>query len=402
LPIFATILLPLHKPICMPSHKASWAIFLCGLSPFMVLYCFQPILPVMAKSFALSPAQSSLLLSVTAVSIAMGMLFSAIISDKIGRTKLMFWGMALSALLSFGIPLVQNFAQILVIRFLIGLALSGISAIIMTYISEEYQGPARLKKMGIYVSGTSIGGMLGRLITGFITDHWGWPAAIYSIGALSVVLGVLFMILLPPSQHFTPQKSTLKSSFAWYGHHLKNKALLVLVTTGFLFMGCFVAMYNFIGFLLSEAPFRMNSSFISSISVFYVFGAYSSIKINSWLKFAHKRRMNKILIGLMICSCLLTNLPYLSCIFIGLAGFTIAFFSLHTLASGSVSSLVASHASQASTLYLCFYYIGSAIIGTYGGRFYHHYGWVGNSAMIIGFLLIAFVLNAWRLKPKNN
>ena len=207
----------------MQNIKANAAIFLCGLSPFMVLYCFQPILPVMAQAFALSPAQSSLLLSVTAISIAIAMVFSSILSDRVGRSTMMFWGMAISALLSFAIPLAANFEQILIIRLLIGVALSGISAIIMTYISEEFESNDRLKKMGIYVSGTSIGGMLGRLITGFITDHWGWQVAIYSIGALSVLLGLLFMYLLPASQKFVANQSSFKASFKWYIKHLQNK-----------------------------------------------------------------------------------------------------------------------------------------------------------------------------------
>ena len=48
----------------------------------------------------------------------------------------------------------------------IGLSLSGVAAVGMTYLSEEIHPSFVAFSMGLYISGNSIGGMSGRLLTG--------------------------------------------------------------------------------------------------------------------------------------------------------------------------------------------------------------------------------------------
>lgn len=51
---------------------ATLSLFCAGLPTFAVLYCVQPVLPVFSQSFHLTPAQGSLLLSITTVMMAPG------------------------------------------------------------------------------------------------------------------------------------------------------------------------------------------------------------------------------------------------------------------------------------------------------------------------------------------
>ncbi len=59
---------------------------------------------------------------------------------------------------------------ILIMRALIGLSLSGVAAVGMTYLSEEIHPSFVAFSMGLYISGNSIGGMSGRLLSGVMTD----------------------------------------------------------------------------------------------------------------------------------------------------------------------------------------------------------------------------------------
>lgn len=61
---------------------------------------------------------------------------------------------------------------ILIMRALIGLSLSGVAAVGMTYLSEEIHPSFVAFSMGLYISGNSIGGMSGRLISGVFTDFF--------------------------------------------------------------------------------------------------------------------------------------------------------------------------------------------------------------------------------------
>ena len=85
----------------------------------------------------------------------------------------------------------------------------------MAYVSEEIDPASGGLAMGLYIGGTALGGMTGRLITGVITDLLSWRWAIGIIGGLSVFGGILFLVLLPPSRQFTPRSPNfeqLKSS----------------------------------------------------------------------------------------------------------------------------------------------------------------------------------------------
>ncbi|STV90897.1 major facilitator superfamily permease [Klebsiella pneumoniae] len=70
---------------------------------------------------------------------------------------------------------------ILIMRALIGLSLSGVAAVGMTYLSEEIHPSFVAFSMGLYISGNSIGGMSGRLLTGVFTDFFGWRVALAAI-----------------------------------------------------------------------------------------------------------------------------------------------------------------------------------------------------------------------------
>ena len=54
----------------------------------------------------------------------------------------------------------------------------------------------------LYIGGTAIGGMAGRLLTGFLATVFDWRAAIGGIGVLALVSAVIVTLVLPRSRHF--------------------------------------------------------------------------------------------------------------------------------------------------------------------------------------------------------
>jgi len=79
-----------------------------------------------------------------------------------------------TAIFTFISAFMQSWDGILLTRALVGFALSGVPAVAMTYLSEEIHSNYLALSMGLYLSGNSIGGMSGRLITGILTDHFSW------------------------------------------------------------------------------------------------------------------------------------------------------------------------------------------------------------------------------------
>ena len=52
------------------------ALFLAGFASFSSLYCVQPMMPIFAKFFAVSPTDSSFPLSFSTIALAIGLLFT--------------------------------------------------------------------------------------------------------------------------------------------------------------------------------------------------------------------------------------------------------------------------------------------------------------------------------------
>ena len=85
-----------------------------------------------------------------------------------------FTALLLAACCSLLSTMMTSWHGILIMRALIGLSLSGVAAVGMTYLSEEIHPSFVAFSMGLYISGNSIGGMSGRLGSLPISSAGAW------------------------------------------------------------------------------------------------------------------------------------------------------------------------------------------------------------------------------------
>ncbi|OCA98264.1 MFS transporter [Clostridium beijerinckii] len=373
-------------------RHASIALFAGGFNTFAILYCTQPLMPYLSKEFGISPTMASLSLSVTTCTLAVSMLIFGSLSEVLGRKPIMCFSLFASSILAVLTAVVPNFNSLLVIRCLQGFVLAGLPAIAMAYISEEIDKSSLGLVMGLYISGNSIGGMSGRIIIGVINDFFNWRLALAVIGILGLISSFLFWRKLPLSKHFEARsfeiKNLIKSSF----NHLKNPNLLCLYCIGFLIMGSFVSLYNFIGFQLIERPYNLSQTLVSFIFVIYIVGTFSSTFMGRLADKHGQYIMLCISIFIMLFGISITLNVSLLLKIIGIALLTFGFFAGHSIISSWIGKIATHDKAQASSLYLLFYYVGSSVGGTAGGTFWSLYGWEGVVIMISCFLAIAFFI----------
>lgn len=113
------------------------ALFSGGFATFALLYCVQPMMPILSHEFGINAAQSSLVLSVATGMLAIGLLITGPISDSVGRKPVMVAALFCAALCTVGSALMPTWDGVLLLRALTGLSLSGLAAVAMTYLSEE-------------------------------------------------------------------------------------------------------------------------------------------------------------------------------------------------------------------------------------------------------------------------
>ncbi|WP_180172094.1 MFS transporter [Acinetobacter sp. YH12023] len=369
-----------------------FSLFLAGFAIFSSLYCVQPMMPIFADFFHVSPTHSSFPLSFSTIALAIGLLFTGLISDRFGRKPVMVTALFLAASLSIISSIFPLWEIFLLNRVLIGLSVSGVAAVAMTYIGEEIAQKDIGFAMGLYISGTAIGGMGGRLIAGVLIDYISWQNAMMIIGIINLCIATAFFLLLPASQHFQAYPIRFNRFYESFVKNLADPKLRILFLQGFILMGCFVSIFNYMSYHLLEEPYQLSQTWIGLISIAYLAGIYSSPRAASWGKRFGRAKVLPSMLIMMLLGLLIMLIPAFWSVIWGLIVFTFAFFAAHSTASSWVSVQSLQYRAVGSSLYLFCYYLGSSILGSSSGLVWEISGWIGLTSFIAVILMIGLFL----------
>ncbi|HSN34988.1 MAG TPA: MFS transporter, partial [Arthrobacter sp.] len=339
-------------------------------------------------------AEAALTISLATVGLAVTVLPWSFLADRIGRVRAMMWGISAATVLGLLVPLAPTFSMLLGLRMLEGMALGGIPAIAIAYLNEEVNKAHAALAAGTYVAGTTLGGLAGRLLAGFVGELWGWRAAALSVSIMAAAAAALFLVLVPQARGFTAAASGFRGAIRTLAGHVRNPRLLALYVQAFLLMGGFVAVYNYLGFRLSGEPFSLPATIISLIFLAYLSGTVSA----RWAGGLTKRfgRRTVLIAGsvLMVVGLALTLMQLLALILVGLLLFTGGFFAAHSVGAGWTGAIATTGRAQAASLYNLAYYLGSSVIGWAGGLVFQSLGWTALALTVIGLACTTAVVTA--------
>lgn len=377
-------------------RRANLAMFAAGLSTFALLYCVQPLMPAFSAEFGIGAAESSLSLSVSTGLLAFGMLVASSLSESWGRKPVMVASLLVSAVLILLSSLMEGWHGFLLVRALAGITLSGLPAVAMAYLSEEMHPRAIGLAMGLYIGGSAMGGMAGRLGTAVLTDAFSWRFAVAAIGIAGIAAGLVFWRSLPESRQFRARALRPRAMLGAFADHVRDPGLRWLFLQGFLLMGGFVTLYNYISYRLLAPPYEVSQTVVGAIFTVYLVGSASSIIVGDLAGRLGRRKVLWATIVIMISGLALTMADGLAVIVLGIAVLTFGFFGAHSTVSSWVGRRALHARAQASSLYLFFYYLGSSVVGSAGGFFWSAWGW-GGVVGLIGILLVVALSIALRL-----
>ncbi|MEE7502708.1 MFS transporter [Methylobacterium mesophilicum] len=382
-------------------RRTALALAAAGFSTFAVLYAVQPLLPIYAEDFGVSPAVSSLALSLPCGLLAVALLAVSPLSEIWGRKPVMLASLVASALLTVVAALVPGWYGFLALRALTGLTASGLPAVAMAYLAEEMDAKAIGLSMGLLVGGNALGGMSGRLISGVMADFVSWRAGLAVIGGLALAAALAFWRWLPPSRRFVPRRLRWAEVPGSFTHHFRDAGLPWLFAEAFLLMGGFVCIYNYIGFRLLDPPYGLSQAVIGLIFSVYLAGMVSSPVTGELASRFGRRRVLWIATAVGLAGIVMTLADNLLLILAGIVVTTVGFFGAHAVASSWVGRRALRDRAQASAIYLGLYYLGSSVLGTAGGWFFAHSGWNGVVLFVGGLygLALMIALRLSRLKP---
>ncbi|MCN9243837.1 MFS transporter [Streptomyces sp. RY43-2] len=371
-------------------RRMSLALFLAGVATFALLYSTQALLPLVSRDFGATASAASWTVSGATGALALFVLPMSALSERFGRRTLMTASLAVAVTVGLLVPFAPTLGTLIALRAVQGAALAGLPASATAYLAEEVSPRALITAIGLFVAGNSVGGMSGRIITGWVAQEWGWRVAVGTVGVIAVGCAVAFRLLLPTPRHFEPGSLRPRVLARSVRDHLSDPLLRRLYAIGALFMMVFGGVYTVIGYRLTEAPFSLPQGIIGSIFLVYLVGTVSASTAGRLVGRLGRRGALYLAGGTTTAGLLLSLVPVLPLVLLGLVLITAGFFAGHAVASSAVSHTAKRGRAQAAALYQSSYYIGSSAGSTLGAVAFHASGWAGTVGM--GLLAVAGVV----------
>ncbi len=373
------------------------ALFCAGVATFAQLYSPQAVLPLIAADLRIGAANAALMVSAATAGLAIGVIPWSVIADRIGRVRAMSLSVTAATVLGLLVPFAPNLGLLLAGRFMEGLLIGGVPAIAIAYLSEEIHRDHAARAAGMFVAGTSVGGLLGRLVAGPIGEVTGWRVGVLSVAVLCGVGALGFVRLAPRPRGYDPSRGRSHPDGGLLHRltaNLRSLRQLALLAQAFLLMGGFVALYNFLGFRLMGAPFHLPQSLVSLVFVAYLAGTWASSRTGAGAARFGRKRVLLVSIVTMVVGVMITLSDNLFLVLAGLLIGTAGFFGAHSIASGWTAHQATVGKAQASSLYNLFYYGGSSVLGWFGGVAFDAAGWTAVAMTIVALAGIAAVTAA--------
>jgi predicted MFS family arabinose efflux permease len=358
------------------------------------MYCSQALLPALSAYYRITPATAALTVSLTTGMLALSIIPASVLSERYGRIAVMLASGVASSLIGLLLPFSPTLGVLLVGRALHGVALAGIPAVAMACLAEEVHASSLGAAMGRYIAGTTVGGLVGRIVPALVVDVSNWRIALLASSLTTLVGTLVFAILVPRSQFFTAKTTTVRATVRTLATHLRNPVLLKLFALGSALMGGFVTVYNYLGYRLTARPFELASSVVGLLFVLYLAGTWTSVVAG---RLADRKGRSLVLAGALpitVIGLLLTVPHALVAIIAGVGVFTGGFFAGHTVASGWVAAVAHRDRAEAAALYLFSYYLGGSVAGALGGVVYSVGGWPSTVSFVGALLSVGWVLVA--------
>jgi predicted MFS family arabinose efflux permease len=371
--------------------KATLATMLAGMCTFLNVYCTQPLLPLLRRVFHATELEVSLTVSATILATALTAPIIGMLAERRGRKKVIVPSLFLLTIPTALAATSTSLHALIFWRFTQGLLVPGVIAVMLAYINEEWAGRGVGRAMSSYVTGTVIGGFLGRFISGVIATHWDWHTTFLVLAALNLVGAVLVRAWLPLARNFV-RAEHLGQVLHHMRTHLRNPRLLANFGTGAAVLFALVGCFTYANFYLAAEPFRLNSEQLGSIFFVYLLGAVVTPQSGRFLDHFGFRHTTVLYCTMMIAGLALTLVKSLPIVIVGLAIFSSGVFVAQAAATVQTGAIAGHARSSAAGLYVTFYYLGGSAGATLTAWFWRWKGWPGCVALLGLISLLSWLL----------
>ena len=233
------------------------------------------MLPMLARLFHASKTGVGMTVSAATLGVAISAPIFGALTERLPRKRVI-----VASLLGISLPTLlaatsTSLAQLVFWRFLQGITVPGVIAVLVTYIGEEWPADQVALIMSFYVSGTALGGFIGRVSAGILADHFNWRVSFLALGAAALAGAGAVALWLPHGRNRTKPQHRLDAlpSFPYQVQGLfRSRRLVATFAVGFNVLFSLVGVFTWITFYLAAAPFYLSTTALSSLFFVYLVG----------------------------------------------------------------------------------------------------------------------------------
>lgn len=372
-------------------------VWLIGFFAFLNVYSMQAVLPMVMQDFHASPVQAGLTVGATVLAVALVSPFMGMLSDAFGRKVIICASLFALTVPTALIPVAGSLNALIFLRFLQGLAVPGIVVVLIAYLSEEFHSGGVARMTATYVGGTVMGGFCGRFITGHAGHLLGWRGAFVTLALLNLFGALLVLWLLPPSRYFVANRN-IRAGFGTLWRHLHHKRLMAACAVGFCVLFSLVGTFTYVNLHLALAPFNLSSAGLANVFSVYLVGVLVTPLAGPYVVRLGFLRSLMGALALSTAGLLMTLLPSLTVVIIGLTVCSTGVFICQSATLSAIAQNVSEGRSLATGIYYMSYYAGGAAGTLVAGMAYEGWGWGGSVLSIALMQALAAVIAAaaWR------
>lgn len=357
------------------------------------LYAAQPIQPVFQQEFFLTDFQAILFTTLMLAPLGVAPMVYGFFLESLPIKKLLRIAILAMGILEILFVLSSSYSSLLIIRCIQGLVIPAILTSLMSYVSYTSPKEKVQQAIALYVGATTLGGFGGRLLSGVLTDFFGWR---FFFVLLSLSFFATYFLLGRISDDVQPTyaKPNLSIIYAL----LKKPQFHWLYSCIFAVFFVFSAMMNFLPFRIVETNPEYGAAGIGLLYFGYAMGMTVSV-VNKRIRELFKQEWRAITAGLILffIGTLFFSSESYSMLFIGMFIFCAGMFGAHSLLSGYLNTLTDDTKAIANGLYISSYYAGGTLGSFVPSFLLEGYSWNTFIFMLCSIICFALFCNI-RLK----
>jgi predicted MFS family arabinose efflux permease len=346
------------------------------------IYYAQPLLDSIAAAFSISPASIGLVVALTQVGYALGLLFIVPLGDLVDRRKLAVAQTFLSAVALVVVGTAHRAGVLFGAMIVVGL-LAVVVQVLVAFTAMLATPSKRGRAVGLVTSGIVVGILSARFVAGVIADLGGWRSVYLISAVLMFVMSGLLAWLLP--RDATPPTSEsygaiLRSIPSLF---LRDPLLRVRAVLALLIFASFSTLWTALVLPLSAAPLLLSHT---QIGLFGLAGLAGALAASGAGRLAD-RGLGQSTTGIALALLTISWLPiaFLHASLIALTiGVILLDLSVQAVHVTNQSLIFAAHPEARSRLvggYMVFYSIGSGIGAISATTVYALLGWPAVAAL---------------------